>query len=158
MDPVDVGSVEKTLEVLGNAGAVPVVIFLTQLIKKRVGDFKYGSDLLALAISFVLCFGWTFYNMSSDGYALWQQMNGLETFRWTIDQFIVGFATWLAASKIYDLGHGNKKRTQHVTALEKEIVELKNGHSSDSDEAGEVDGEAKEDPTVSDKLREILER
>jgi hypothetical protein len=166
VDPAEVESIEQTLEVLGNAGAVPVVIFLTQLIKKRVGDFKYGSDLLALGISFVLCFGWTFYNMSADGYFVWQQMNGLETFRWAIDQLIVGFATWLAASKIYDLGHGNKKRTNKVAALEEEIVKLRNGHfnegeeaddESSSHDAGEGDGQDKEDSAVSDKLRDILE-
>jgi len=165
VDPVE--SVEQTLEVLGNAGAVPVVIFLTQLVKSKIGDFKYGSDLLALVLSFILCFGWTFYNMTSDGYFLWQQMNALETFRWGIDQLIVGFATWLAASKIYDLGHGNKKRTQSMTALEDEIVKLKNGHSDPEEEAddeafphdtaGEPDGQDKDDSTVSDKLRDILE-
>jgi hypothetical protein len=132
------------------------------MVKSRVGDFKYGSDLLALAIAFVLCFGWTFYNMSQEGFFLWQQMNSLETFRWGIDQLIVGFATWLAASKIYDLGHGNKKRTQQVVALEDEIVKLRNGHSNEEEEAddegsGEADGQAKEDSTVSDKLRDILE-
>lgn len=166
MDPVE--SVEHTLEVLGNASAVPVVIFLTQLVKSRVGSLKYGSDLLALALSFILCFGWTFYNMTTDGYLLLQQMNALETFRWGIDQLIIGFATWLAASKIYDLGHGNKKRTKAVVALKEEIVKLKNGHSDGEEEeeaddepspgaAGEPDGQDKEDSTVTDKLRDILE-
>jgi len=149
------------LEVLGNAAAVPVIIFLTQLIKKRIGDFKYGSDLLALGLSFIICTGWLFYEMTPHEYYEWSSLTGLGLFKWGIDQTIRGFATWLAASKIYDLGHGNKKKEKEVAAqleiqqiekveLKKEIVKLKTG-------TGEMDEQAKEDPIVSDKLREILE-
>jgi hypothetical protein len=148
------------LDVLGNAAAVPVIIFLTQLIKKKIGDLKYGSDLLALGLSFVLCTGWTFYEMTPVAYADLISSTGLDLFRWGIDQSIAGFATWLAASKIYDLGHGNKKKQKEVSQimereltekveLQKEIVKLKNGN-------GDKDEQTKEDPVVSDKLREIL--
>lgn len=150
------------LEALGNAAAIPVIIFLTQMIKKRVGDFKYGTDVLALILSFVLCTGWTFYYMTPETYTNWATLNGLALFKWGIDQVLIGFATWLAASKIYDLGHGNKKRGQKVSAqlelqmtekvaLQKEIVKLKNGHT------GDADGQNEEDPAISDKLRNILE-
>ena len=148
------------LEALGNAGAVPIIIFLTQLIKKKIGDFKYGSDLLALLLSFGLCTGWEFYYMSAETFAQWSAYNGLQLFHWGIDQLITGFATWLAASKVYDLAHGNKKRGKEVSVqlnrhltekveLQEEIVKLKNGH-------GDTDEQTKEDPVVSDKLREIL--
>ena len=149
------------LEALGNAGAVPVIIFLTQLIKKQIGDFKYGTDVLALLLSFVLCTGWEFYYMTAEAYTTWAALTGLELFKWGIDQVVVGFATWLAASKIYDLTHGNKKRNKkmstqleiHMTEkveLQEEIVKLKNGH-------GDIDEQTEEDPEVSDKLRNILE-
>ena len=149
------------LEALGNVTAVPIVIFLTQMIKKRIGDFKYGTDVLALILSFVLCLGWTFYYMTPETYTTWAALNGLGLFKWGIDQALVGFATWLAASKIYDLGHGNKKRSKKVSAqlelqltekvaLQKEIVKLKNGN-------GDKDGQTEENPEVSDKLRAILE-
>lgn len=139
------------LEILGNAGVVPIVIFLTQLIKKKVGKFKYGSDVLALGLSLVLCLGWEFYYMSIEAFQTWQAMTGLETFRWGIDQLITGFATWLAASKIYDLGHGNKKKEQEKVKLQAEIVKLKNGH-------GDQNEQTEEDPVVADRLRKILER
>jgi hypothetical protein len=149
------------LEVLGNATMVPVIIFLTQMVKKRIGDFKYGSDLLALLLSFALCTGWTFYYMSPEEFTAWADGNALFKFKHGIDQIVTGFATWLAASKIYDLGHGNKKRDKAVStqleiqltekvALQEEIVKLKNGH-------GDTDEQTKEDPVVSDKLRSILE-
>ncbi len=97
-------------EALSNAGAIPIVIFLTQLIKSRMPKFKAGSDMLALGISFVLCFGWTFYYMSPEDFAVWSELRGLGLFKWLIYQIAVGFGTWLTASKMYDLGHGNKKR------------------------------------------------
>ena len=149
------------LEILGNAGAVPVVIFLTQLVKKRMPDFKYGTDVLALVLSMLLCFGWEFYYMAPTEFVSWKAMTGLATFKWGIDQLIAGFATWLAASKIYDLGVGDKKKKKEVAQiieremmekveLKKEIVKLKNGH-------GDKDEQSKEDPVVADKLRDILE-
>ena len=149
------------LEALGNAGAVPIIIFLTQLIKKKIGDFKYGTDVLALLLSFALCTGWEFYYMTAETYAQWAAYNGLELFKWGIDQVLVGFATWLAAGKIYDLAHGNKKRDKKISTqleiqltekgqLQEEILKLKNGH-------GDTDGQVEEDPEVSDKLRNILE-
>lgn len=150
------------LEALGNAGAVPIIIFLTQLIKKKIGNLKYGSDLLALFLSFGLCTGWEFYYMTPATFETWQALSGLQLFHWGVDQVIVGFATWLAASKIYDLAHGNKKRDKQVSTqleihstekvkLQEEIVKLKNGHN------GDTDGPNEEDPEVFDKLRDILE-
>jgi hypothetical protein len=138
------------LELLGNASVVPLVIFLTQIVKKRLPNFKYGTDALALILSLVLCFGWEFYYMSPTAFVSWKAMTGLATFKWGIDQLIAGFATWLAASKIYDLGHGNKKKEAEKEELQKEIVKLKNG-------SGDKDEQIAEDPVVTDKLRNILE-
>ncbi len=142
------------LEALGNLGVVPIVILLTQMAKQRLGDFKYGSDALALALSFVLCLGWEFYYMTALQFAEWSALSGLGIFKWGVVQVGTGFGTWLAASKIYDLGHGDKKKEKAVLTekvkLEQEIVKLKNGN-------GEKDGTHKEDPRVPDQLRAILE-
>ena len=144
------------LEALGNAGVVPIIIFLTQLIKTKIGDFKYGSDMLALGMSMVLCVGWTFYYMSPTDFDLWVATNFLAKFKWGINQVIVGFATWLAASKIYDLGHGNKKRETKVIEekkiLEEKIIILQNGTGN-----GESYEEPVEETDLSSRLREILE-
>ena len=143
------------LDALGNAGVVPIIILLTQLIKRKIGDFRYGSDVLALLLSFILCIGWEFYYMAPEAYVLWSSLNGLELFKWVIsDVIVVGFATWLAASKIYDLGHGNKKRAKRAVEekeiLEKEIVVLQNGN-------GDNNGNTVEETDLSSRLREILE-
>lgn len=144
------------LEALGNAGAIPLIILFTQLFKKKVGEFKYGSDVLALLLSFILCTGWEFYYMNADTYVQWASLSGQGLFKWCIDQLITGFATWLAASKVYDLGHGNKKRQtkvlQEKKILEEEIVILQNGNGN-----GEKHEESVEEIDLSAKLREVLE-
>lgn len=144
----------ESLEMLGNAGVVPVVILLTQLFKKKFGEFKYGSDLIALGLSMVLCVGWVFYHMTPEAYTALASSTLLVQFRWAIDQLIMGFATWLVASKAYDLGYGQRKREKkHLKETEKlteEIVKLKNGN-------GDAHEQAEEDPVVADKLRKILE-
>ena len=145
------------LENLGNVGVVPIVIFLTQLIKKKIGNLKYRSDVLALFLSFGLCVGWEFYYMTPEVYTQWSAMNGLEFFKWAIsDILFVGFGTWLAASKVYDLAHGNKKRQLNVdkvkVELEEKIIILQNGNGN-----GEKHEETVEETDLSSRLREVLE-
>ena len=94
----------EVLDALGNATLVPIVIFLTQLIKKKIGDFKYGSDILALMLALVLTIVSYFYTMTPEQFSIWASGSALAMFKTGIDQLIIGFATWLAASKIYDLG------------------------------------------------------
>jgi len=149
------------LEALGNMGVVPIVIFLTQVIKKRIGDFRYGTDVLALILSVVLCVGWEFYYMTPEAHAAWLSLSMLGLFKWTVSLLIKSLGTWFSASKIYDFSHGNKKRELKVStqlerqqtekvALQEEIEKLKNSN-------GDKDGQTEEDPEVSDKLRAILE-
>jgi hypothetical protein len=147
---------ESILEGLGNMGVVPIVIFITQAIKKKFGDFKYGSDALAAILSFTLCVGWEFYYMTAEAYAAWCALSGLGFFQWGVLTTGKGFMTWMTASKVYDLGHGNKKREKAVVEekkeLEEQIIVLKNGNSN-----GENHDEVVEEDALSSKLREILE-
>lgn len=142
------------LEALGNVGVVPIIIFLTQLIKKKIGDFRYGSDVLALLLSFVLCIGWEFYYMSPVDYLSWSTLSGLGFFKWGVLISGTSLATWLASSKIYDLGHGNKKREGKVIeekkVLEEKIITLQNGN-------GERHEESVGENEISSQLRKILE-
>ena len=143
------------LTALGNAAAVPIIIFLTQLLKKNF-KFNRGSDLMALLLAIVVCSGWELYNITPEAL---QELSGgfIIKFRFGVDLVITSFATWLAASKIYDLGHGQKKKANRVAAerkeLHDEIVKLKNGNGN-----GEADEETVENSEISDKLRNILER
>ena len=142
----------EDLSILGNAAAVPIVIFLTQLLKQNVSH-KYASDLVALGLALVVCGGWEIYNIEP---AVIQELSAsfLAKFRFAVDLIITSFATWLAASKVYDLGHGKKKRAKKVAdekkVLEEKIVILENGNGH-----GEEDDE--EDLKVPDELLDILE-
>ncbi len=143
----------EDLSILGNAAAVPVIIFLTQLLKKNLSH-KYASDLVAFGLAFLVCAGWELYTIEPEAL---QELAGsfLNKFRFGVDVAITSFATWLAASKVYDLGHGDKKKKVRVAAekkvLEEKIIVLKNGNGQ-----GEEDDE--EDLKVPDELLDILER
>ena len=145
----------EDLSVLGNAAAVPIIILLTQLLKKNL-NFKRGSDALALLLAVVVCSGWEIYNITPEEI---QELSVgfIVKFRFGVDLIITSFATWLAASKVYDLGHGQKKQAKQVEAEKKElndeIIKLKNGNGQ-----GEADEEIMENPEIANKLREILER
>ena len=141
-------------ELLGNATLVPLVIFLTQLLKQHI-NFKYSSDAVALAVSFALCLGYGFYILNPEEAAA---VIGLHaSFKFIVDAAITGFATWLASSKIYDLGHGDKKRSNRKDAekriLEDEVTMLRNG-SDNGDSANE---DTEEDSDHSQRLSDILE-
>jgi len=143
----------EDLTVLGNAAAVPIIIFLTQLLKKNI-KFQNGSDLMALLLSLIVCSGWEVYNLTPEA-SQELSMGFIVKFRFGVDLIVVSFATWLAASKIYDLGHGSKKRSKKVEVekqtLRTEIEQLKKNGNGDSNE------ETVETPEISDKLRAILE-
>lgn len=154
----------EDLSVLGNAAAVPIVITITQMLKRNL-KVKYGSDIMALIVSLFLCFGWELHVMDEAAFYVLAESSALIKFRWGITQMIVGFATWLSASKLYDLGYGEKKLKKkieeekeqivkvHVEEAEKlkeEVVKLKKSGNGGEDEPIE------EDPEVSSKLLEIL--
>lgn len=143
----------EDLTILGNAAAVPIIIFLTQLLKKNI-KFQHSSDLMALLLSLVVCSGWEIYNLTPE--VIDELSAGfIVKFRFAVDTLIISFGTWLAASKIYDLGHGSKKRSKKVQiekqALKTEIEQLKKNGNGDNNE------ETMETSDISDKLRAILE-
>lgn len=154
----------EDLSVLGNAAAVPIVITITQMLKRNL-KVKYGSDIMALVVSLLLCFGWGLYVMDEAAFYVLAESSALLKFRWGISQMIVGFATWLSASKLYDLGYGKKKQEKEFEQdkqkvveevvkekekLQEEVVKLKKNGNGGEDEPIE------EDPEVSSKLLEIL--
>lgn len=149
----------EDLTVLGNAAAVPIVITLTQLIKRNV-NWKRAPEVIALGVSFVLCFGWELYSITPEELDLLILAGPLGIFKWIVDSVIVGFATWLSASKLYDLGYGEKKTQQKFEeiskqkdALHQQIMRLSGPDSEEEGGNGAVD----KDPNLSDKLENILE-
>lgn len=150
---------EDLLSGLGNVAAVPIVITLTQLIKRNV-NWKRGPELIALGVSLVLCFGWRLYDMSQADLDILILSGPLGIFKWVIYTMVVGFATWLSASKLYDLGYGEKKTQQKFEEISKQKEALHNeirrlSSPSVNEEGG--DGVVDKDPNLSDKLEDILE-
>lgn len=142
------------LSILGNAAAVPIIIGFTQFLKRNF-SFKYKSDVVALVVSVLVCFGWYFYVTPLEDLIAFSQQHWIVVTKGVIQQLIVAFATWLSASKSYDLFYGTKKR-EKKHALEKnqlrlEVRRLENGNGK-AQEAPPA-----EDPTIDNKLREILE-
>ena len=176
------------LTLLGNAAAVPVVIAITQLLKKNL-SFKYKSDFVSFAVAIVVCFGWKFFNMLEPstlvlGDTLVDDLFGKgweAVTKEVMNQLIVSFATWLSASKSYDLFYGVKKReAKHLgekkvlekkyvkekVALEKEIVTHSEEKSTLQKQVVDLEkklngdhdgGEMEEDPQLDATLRSILE-
>lgn len=123
----------EDLSTLGNAAVVPIVISVTQLLKKQF-RWRRAPETLALGVSLVLCFGWELYNITPEAFGVITQGGFLSMFKWAVGNLIVGFATWLSASKLYDLGYGEKKQKKKLIEaetekkkLEEEVVKLKNG-------------------------------
>jgi high-affinity Fe2+/Pb2+ permease len=143
----------EELTLLGNAAAVPVIIAITQFLKKNF-SFKYKSDVVSFVVAVAVCLGWKFY------YTPIPEIEAVLASGWpaiakgTISQMVVAFATWLSASKSYDLFHGAKKRDQkhdgEKTVLQEQIKELEKVN-------GDKEAPIEEDHQVADKLRSILE-
>ncbi len=141
------------LGLAGNAVAIPIVIAITQFLKKNF-SFKYRSAVVSMAVTLIACLGLFFYNTPVVDLEAFFARHWIVVTRGIMDQLIIAFFTYLSASKSYDLFHGDKKKKQKVVedkkVLEEEIVKLKNGN-------GDADDKTEEDPVVSDKLRHILE-
>jgi hypothetical protein len=148
---------EPDLSVLGNAAAVPIVVAITQFLKKSF-DFKRKADVISLLVSLVVCFGWEFYHTAeADLFLLWGTTI-ISNLKHAISLLVISFATWLSASKSYDLFLGDKKRNdvlnQHIQEkeeLQKQVEELKAGNEQT------VAAPTEEPSDVDDRLRTILE-
>ncbi len=134
---------------LANVAAIPVVVIVTNQIKKNF-QFKHKSNLLALIVSFVVCGVWGVYVLSPEQMGLLTLGGGHGLYRFSIDLIVTSFATWFAASKGYDLVHGDKKREKVLIEHKDEIRELK-------EKARGEDETTTEDSEISAKLRSILE-
>jgi hypothetical protein len=146
----------EDLSLLGNAAAVPIIVAITQFLKKNF-NFRRKADAISLLVSFGVCIGWEFYYTPTDKLFLLWSGGIIETGKHIIHLGLVSVATWMSASKSYDLLLGDKKRHREIgdhieekENLKKQVEKLKNGHgekSELSDETLEVDN----------KVRDILE-
>jgi len=162
------------ISVLGNAAAVPIIIAITQFLKKNF-DFTRNGDVFSLLISIVVCWSWEFYYTPEDQLTLLWGLTLVAKGKHAISLLVVSFATWLSASKTYDLFIGDKKRVAALNEahgkreeLEKQLAEIRDllpdggdGDGSGSDSTDTTSPEAPPAPPASnptdDKLRDILE-
>jgi len=96
--------------VIEQAAVVPAVIIITQIIKplKKISGY---SGVIALLVAFVGTAMVSLYGMSEETF------NGLGSYglvKFLIECFFTAIATWLSASKIYDLVYGDKKWDKEV--------------------------------------------
>lgn len=146
---------DPDISLLGNAAAVPIIIAITQALKKNF-NFNRKADVISLLVSFAVCFGWQFYHAADADVMLMLAAPLITKIRYTIDLVVVSFATWLSASKSYDLFIGDKKWDKKMEEihtekedLKKQVEVLKNGNGHTEP--------VEEDPELDQRLRDILE-
>jgi len=155
----------EELALLGNAAAVPIVMGITQVLKKNL-SFRYKSEFVSFVVSLTVCPAWWLYNTPDP--EIQKVVNGsfLDIVRGGMDLFIISAATWLSATKSYDLFSGNRKRRAEL-GKEKEEIQKKHAEEKEalvqkiqeleSSLRGGEKNESSEKNEVNDKLVGILE-
>jgi hypothetical protein len=140
---------------LGNAAAVPIIIGTTQLLKKNF-SFKYKSDVVSFVVSLIICPLWWFYNTPGEQVIDMFDDGVVATAKFIIELFLISVATYMTASKSYDMFSGNKKRDVKHTTEKDEL----HGRIAELEERMETGGEPADEPNeeieIRDKLLEIL--
>ncbi len=140
---------------LGNAAAVPIIIGTTQLLKKNF-SFKYKSDVVSFVVSLIICPLWWFYNTPEAQVVDMFDDGVVATLKFIMELFLISVATYMTASKSYDMFSGNKKRVEKHTNEKEEL----HGRIAELEERMETGGEPADEPNdeieIRDKLLEIL--
>lgn len=140
---------------IGNAAAVPIIIGATQLLKKNF-SFKYKADVVSFVVSLIICPLWWFYHtpevevidMFDDGV--------VATVKFVIELFLISVATYMTASKSYDMFSGNKKRDGKAAAEKDELQEKINDLEMTLESGGKSKDDDDDEIEIRDKLLEIL--
>jgi len=145
----------EELALLGNAAAVPIIIGTTQLLKKNF-SFRYKSDVVSFVVSLIICPLWWFYNTPEAQIIDTLDDGVVSTFKFGMELFLISVATYMTASKSYDMLSGNKRRTEKHTNEKEElhgrIAELE----QQMETGGEPADESNETLEIRNKLLEIL--
>jgi hypothetical protein len=148
----------EELNLLGNAAAVPIIIGATQLLKKNL-SFKYKADVVSFVMALIICPLWWFYN-TPEAVIIDTFSGGIvPTVKFIIQQFLIAAATYMSASKSYDLFSGNKKREDRRRSDRDEKEELQTKVQQlevHLETGGKPEDEPEDDNEISDKLLEIL--
>ena len=144
----------ESFSLIGNAAAVPIIISITQLLKKNL-SFRFKSDVVSFVVALVVCPLWWFWH--TPELAIIAALDGgvVEVGKFVMGQLLIAGATYMSASKSYDMFFGNKKRIKiHVDEKQElydKIEELE--HRLGGEDTNGVD----DNPENVDRLRQILE-
>ena len=140
---------------LGNAAAVPIIVGITQLLKKNF-SFKYKSDVVSFVVSLIICPLWWFYNTPEEHIVDTFDDGIVSTLKFGMQLFLISVATYMTASKSYDMFSGNKKRVDKHTNEKEEL----HGRIAELEQRVETGGnptnESNEEIEIHNKLLEIL--
>jgi len=147
----------EDLTVLGNAALIPIIIALTQFLKRNF-NFNRKSEVLSLFVSLGTTVCWELYYTSEQELLLLWGNGIIPTIKHVMHLVVVSGATWLSASKSYDFFLGEKRRKaeiqEHIEekeSLKLQVTELKNGNGSGHETDPHSDSE------LDEKVRNILE-
>lgn len=140
---------------LGNAAAVPIIIGTTQLLKKNF-SFKYKSDVVSFVVSLIICPLWWFYNTPEAQVIDMFDDGVVATAKFIMELFLISVATYMTASKSYDMFSGNKKRVDQHTTEKDELQEKINVLEMSLESGGKSEDDVDDENEIRDKLLEIL--
>ena len=143
------------LSVLGNAAAIPIIIAITEFLKRNF-EFKRKSEVMSLFVSFGVCLGWEIYTTpEAELISIWTG-GIIPTGQHLIHLAVISCATWLSASKSYDFLLGEKRRNAQIAShiVEKENLKQQIKELRANQPAVEEDTP---DAELDNKVREILE-
>lgn len=146
------------LSVLGNAAAVPIIIALTQFLKKNF-NFTRKGDVFSLAISLLVCWGWEFYYTPEEQLKILWGATWIAYGKHALELSLVSFATWLSASKSYDLFIGDKKKAAELDEISSRKLELEQqleGLKAMAEAAADEQPASEPNSEIDNKLRDIL--
>jgi len=145
----------EELSLLGNAAAVPIIIGATQLLKKNF-SFKYKADVVSFVMALVICPVWWFYK-TPEVEILDALDDGLVTsVKFGMQLILISIATWLSATKSYDLFSGTKKREAKRQVEKDELQEKINELEMTLESGGKSEDDDDDENEIRDKLLEIL--
>ena len=140
---------------LGNAAAVPIIIGATQLLKKNF-SFKYKADVVSFVVSLIICPLWWFYNTPEAQIIDMLDDGIVATIKFGMQLVLISIATYMTASKSYDMFSGNKKRKDkhdvEKETLQEKIYVLENSLKT----GGKSEDEPEDANEIRDKLLKIL--
>lgn len=146
--------------VFGNAAAVPIIIALTQFLKRNF-TFRRKADIISLLVAITVCWGWEFYYTPESDLATVWGVTLIAKLKHAMNLMLVSFATWFSASKSYDLFIGDKKKAemlkQHLQEkdeLQKQVSDMRSGEDHEEEPTDEPNNQG---ASVDDLLRDILE-